>query len=94
MSNILNQLDGLASGEGVLVMATSNAPEKLDPALVHRPSRFDRIWRFGLPGEEQRLAQIKGQYKNTWAREGLGKADDDSPTLGFTMEPKKSEAVF
>jgi hypothetical protein len=43
------------------------------------------------------IAQIKGQYKNTWAREGLGKEEDATPTLGFLPEhnpPKPKEAVF
>jgi hypothetical protein len=48
---LLGRLDGLASLEGVLVLATTNNPGEVDPALAHRPSRFDRVWRFELPDE-------------------------------------------
>ena len=62
VSYFLNLLDGLKVTEGVLVIATSNYPQKLDPALSLRPSRFDRIWRFPLPEEGQRrmLLEKKG----------------------------------
>ena len=59
LSHVLNLLDGLKVLSGVLVIATCNEPEKLDPALLHRPSRFDRIWKFPLPAHEQRLALLR-----------------------------------
>jgi hypothetical protein len=65
LSHFLNMLDGLHVTKGVLVIATSNEPERLDPALLHRPSRFDRIWQFPLPGLEQRVALLRkcgGKY--------------------------------
>ncbi|MEK7763467.1 MAG: ATP-binding protein [Nitrospirota bacterium] len=58
LSHLLNQLDGLRVLNGVLLIATCNEPDKLDPALIHRPSRFDRVWRFELPKYEQRLALL------------------------------------
>lgn len=58
LSHFLNLLDGLRVLSGILVIATCNEPEKLDPALLHRPSRFDRIWNFPLPAVEQRLALL------------------------------------
>jgi SpoVK/Ycf46/Vps4 family AAA+-type ATPase len=62
LSHFLNILDGLKVMDGVLVIATSNNPGELDPALLHRPSRFDRLWRFSLPACEERrlLLQRKG----------------------------------
>lgn len=59
LSCFLNLLDGLKITDGVLVIATCNDATKLDPALLHRPSRFDRIWKFSLPGYEQRLALLR-----------------------------------
>lgn len=53
-SGLLNVLDGLKTERGVLTIATTNYPERLDPALAHRPSRFDRVWHIGLPDEGQR----------------------------------------
>ena len=58
LSHLLNLLDGLRALNGVLFIATCNEPDKLDPALIHRPSRFDRVWRFELPKYEQRLALL------------------------------------
>jgi hypothetical protein len=49
LSYFLNLLDGFKVLDGVLVIATCNDPAKLDPALIHRPSRFDRVWKFPLP---------------------------------------------
>ncbi len=59
LSHFLNLLDGLKVLNGVLVIATCNEPDKLDPALIHRPSRFDRVWRFDLPKYEQRLELLR-----------------------------------
>ena len=53
-SFFLNELDGFASNEGVLTLATSNYPERLDPSILQRPSRFDRKYHFGLPAVAER----------------------------------------
>lgn len=54
----LNELDGIATNSGIAIVATTNHPEKLDPAIVERPSRFDRKYHFPLPGPAERLAFI------------------------------------
>lgn len=41
-SFFLNQLDGLSGNDGLLVIATTNHFDRLDPGLSTRPSRFDR----------------------------------------------------
>lgn len=58
-SALLNELDGFAPNDGILTLATTNHAERLDPALVDRPSRFDRKIHFGLPGHAERLAYVK-----------------------------------
>jgi ATP-dependent 26S proteasome regulatory subunit len=58
-SGFLNILDGLKVERGVLTVATTNYPDKLDPALAHRPSRFDRVWRIPLPGDAERRVFLK-----------------------------------
>lgn len=58
-SAFLNQLDGFASASGMLTLATTNHPEKLDPAIVDRPSRFDRKYHFALPAEAERRRYIQ-----------------------------------
>jgi hypothetical protein len=54
----LNELDGFASNIGVVVLATTNHPEKLDQAILERPSRFDRKYYFNLPAAAERLAYL------------------------------------
>jgi hypothetical protein len=54
LSAFLNQVDGLASDTGILTLATTNHPERVDPALIDRPSRFDRKYHFPLPGLGER----------------------------------------
>lgn len=53
-SIFLNELDGFASNTGVVVIATTNHPEKLDPSILDRPSRFDRKFYFEPPTAEER----------------------------------------
>lgn len=50
----LGELDGFRSNDGILVLASSNHPERVDEALLKRPSRFDRVFHIGLPGEPER----------------------------------------
>jgi hypothetical protein len=58
-SFFLNQLDGFSPNAGLLVLATTNHPERLDPAIVERPSRFDRKYHFPLPGPEGRATFLQ-----------------------------------
>ena len=55
LNQILIELDGFSPRSGVIVMAASNRPEILDPALV-RPGRFDRTVTIGLPDLRGRRA--------------------------------------
>jgi hypothetical protein len=58
-SALLNELDGLAVNDGLLTLATTNHPEKLDRSIVDRPSRFDRKLHFPLPGETDRRRYLE-----------------------------------
>lgn len=83
LSHFLNILDGFKVMNGVLVIATSNEPARLDPALLHRPSRFDRVWKFSLPKQEQRFALLRkrgGAYFSEAALEEVARKSD-----GFSM---------
>ena len=55
-SFFLNELDGFAANTGVVALATTNHPERLDASILDRPSRFDRKYHFDLPGPAERLA--------------------------------------
>ncbi len=56
-----NELDGFATNDGVVLLATTNHPEKLDPAILERSSRFDRKYHFYLPALAERT-----QYITLW----------------------------
>ena len=56
---LLNELDGFQTNTGVVVLATTNHPERLDPSILDRPSRFDRKYRFDLPAETERRAYVE-----------------------------------
>jgi hypothetical protein len=58
-SFFLNELDGFASNSGIVTIATTNHPERLDPAILDRPSRFDRKYHFELPNQQERHSYIK-----------------------------------
>ncbi|HWC77320.1 MAG TPA: ATP-binding protein, partial [Blastocatellia bacterium] len=58
-SFFLNELDGFAENTGVVVLATTNHPDRLDPAILDRPSRFDRKYYFQLPSADGRLTYLK-----------------------------------
>lgn len=58
-SFFLNELDGFAANEGVVTIASTNHPEKLDPAIMARPSRFDRKYHFGLPSATERQTYLE-----------------------------------
>src|SRR5450432_3016265 len=58
LNQLLVEMDGFESNEGVILMAATNRPDVLDPALL-RPGRFDRRVVVGLPdvrGREEILA--------------------------------------
>jgi len=46
---LLNCLDGVGTQEGIIVVATANNPLCLDPAILKRPGRFDRVVQFRNP---------------------------------------------
>jgi hypothetical protein len=46
---LLNCLDGVGTQEGIIVVATANDPTCLDPAILKRPGRFDRVVQFRNP---------------------------------------------
>jgi ATP-dependent 26S proteasome regulatory subunit len=58
-SALLNQLDGLKPRKGLLVIGTTNNPVDIDPALIHRPSRFDRVWIFEMPDKKLRQEYLE-----------------------------------
>jgi len=62
-SYFFNEVDGLESNDGLLMVASTNFLERLDPGLSKRPSRFDRKYLFPLPNEYERTL-----YAEYWRR--------------------------
>ena len=58
MLELLNQLDGFSSAEDIKIIAATNRPDILDPALL-RSGRLDRKIEFPLPNEEARSQIMK-----------------------------------
>ena len=63
VSQILTQMDGLKSRGKVIVIAATNRPNSLDPAL-RRPGRFDREISISVPNKEGRLNILKIHSRN------------------------------
>ncbi len=63
ISQFLAELDGLEELKGVVVVAATNRPDMIDPALL-RPGRFDKIIGISLPDESSRLEILKIHTKN------------------------------
>ncbi|MCP4181830.1 MAG: ATP-dependent zinc metalloprotease FtsH [Hyphomicrobiales bacterium] len=63
LNQILAELDGFSPREAVVVLAATNRPDVLDPALL-RPGRFDRHVTLSLPDKLARLAILKIHAKD------------------------------
>ncbi|WMJ76352.1 MULTISPECIES: ATP-dependent zinc metalloprotease FtsH [unclassified Sedimentibacter] len=62
LNQLLTEMDGFEENKGVVVLAATNRPEILDPALL-RPGRFDRHVRVELPDMQGRVAILKVHAK-------------------------------
>ena len=83
-SFFLNELDGFAANIGVVLIATTNHPERLDPAILDRPSRFDRKYPFDLPALPERLDYI-AMWNNS-LQPALRLSEDGVMKLASTTE--------
>lgn len=96
----LNEMDGFGDNDGLLVIASSNHPGKIDEALLKRPSRFDRVFHIGLPKKAERVeycrrilsrSQMSQRIADSLDREALATQVGDK-TDGFT--PAYLKEVF
>jgi cell division protease FtsH len=63
LNQMLSEMDGFEATEGIVMMAATNRPDILDPALL-RPGRFDRQVVIPLPELDERLAILKVHSKS------------------------------
>jgi transitional endoplasmic reticulum ATPase len=90
ISQLLTEMDGLESLQNVMVIAATNRPDILDPAML-RPGRFDRLIYVPAPDEDSRLEIFKIYTKempladdvdlNSLARETKGYSGADIASL-------------
>ncbi|MFA7285045.1 MAG: ATP-dependent zinc metalloprotease FtsH [Candidatus Absconditabacterales bacterium] len=69
LNQILTEMDGFEQGTNVIVIAATNRPDTLDPALL-RSGRFDRKVLVGNPNFEERLEIIRYYLKNKTVEKG------------------------
>lgn len=63
LNQLLTEMDGFGANEGIIIIAATNRPDVLDPALL-RPGRFDRQVTVGYPDAEEREAILEVHAKN------------------------------
>ena len=83
LNQLLVEMDGFASNEGVIVMAATNRQDILDPALL-RPGRFDRQIYLGLPDIRGREEILKVHARKKPLAEDASLSDLAKATAGFT----------
>ncbi|MBQ3178497.1 MAG: ATP-dependent zinc metalloprotease FtsH [Clostridia bacterium] len=83
LNQILVEMDGFGSSEGVIVMAATNRPDILDPALL-RPGRFDRQITMNAPDVKGREDILKVHAKNKPFEADVDLGVIAKTTVGFT----------
>jgi len=83
LNQLLVEMDGFATNEGVIIIAATNRADILDSALL-RPGRFDRQVYVGLPDIKGREAILKVHAKGKILGEDINLAEIAKGTIGFT----------
>jgi cell division protease FtsH len=63
LNQMLAEMDGFESVEGIVMIGATNRPDVLDPALL-RPGRFDRMVMVPLPTQDERTAILKVHFRD------------------------------
>ncbi len=96
LNQLLVEMDGFGDNQGVIVIAATNRPDILDPALL-RPGRFDRQVMIGVPDVREREQIIKVHSKNKPTAADVDFAKLAQSTPGFTpadLENVMNEAAL
>ncbi len=83
LNQLLVEMDGFGTNSGVIVMAATNRPDILDPALL-RPGRFDRRVTVNYPDMLGREAILKVHCRNKPLEETVDLHKIAQTTIGFT----------
>ncbi len=83
LNQLLVEMDGFGANEGVIVIAATNRPDILDPALL-RPGRFDRQVTVNYPDQKGRVAILKVHAKKKPIGPDVDFESIAHATVGFT----------
>ena len=83
LNQLLVEMDGFGANEGIIIVAATNRPDILDPALL-RPGRFDRQITVGRPDVKGREAVLKVHARNKPLAEGVDLKAIAQRTPGFS----------
>ncbi len=83
LNAILVEMDGFGTDEGIILLAATNRPDVLDPALL-RPGRFDREVTIDLPDVTGREAILKVHLKKIKVAEGIDTSTLARSTPGYS----------
>ena len=83
LNQLLTEMDGFGPHEGIIVIAATNRPDVLDPALL-RPGRFDRQVTVGLPDKNAREEILKVHARNKTLAQDITLENLAKRTPGFS----------
>ena len=83
LNQLLTEMDGFGTNEGIIIVAATNRPDVLDPALL-RPGRFDRQITVGLPDKTEREDILKVHAKNKTFEKNVVLKNIAQRTVGFS----------
>ena len=83
LNQLLTEMDGFGANEGIIVIAATNRPDVLDPALL-RPGRFDRQITVNLPDVKGREEILQVHAKGKTFAKGVKLDNIAKRTVGFS----------
>ena len=83
LNQLLTEMDGFGTNEGIIIIAATNRPDVLDPALL-RPGRFDRQVTVNLPDVRGREEILEVHAKNKILADGITLKNLAKRTPGFS----------
>ena len=83
LNQLLTEMDGFGANEGIIIIAATNRPDVLDPALL-RPGRFDRQVTVSLPDSNEREDILKVHAKNKIFADDVNLKNVSKRTPGYS----------
>ena len=83
LNQLLTEMDGFGANEGIIIIAATNRPDVLDPALL-RPGRFDRQVTVNLPDSKEREEILAVHAKNKIFDKSVNLGNLSQRTPGFS----------